>query len=162
MIRLLIMSLFILITACSHSKPSVQVRDFVQSWSDQYKPNQPLYSDKYKNYLMSVENIYKKHEKSEKFRSYLDSLNINSQILAHQESALPGLYKQQTGRSVASSDRNFIMYRNKEMSALDEKLFTARELKLQDEVGPEMFDELHRNYEKFMNENSAQELNFPL
>lgn len=164
MVRLFILVLFLICcSSCSHTNPSPEVKTFVQSLKDQYEPHDPFYSQVYERYITSVEIVYQKNLKSEKFRSYLDSLNNNYQILAHQKSALPGLYKQQTGREVASVDKkDYELFATREMTALSDKLFTARELKIKDEVGEKTYEDLRANYAKFAEKENATQFAFPL
>jgi hypothetical protein len=162
MVRLFFLSFFIFFASCSHHKPSTQVKTFVQSFQDQFEPHDPSYAQVYERYLASVETIYKEDLKNERFRSYLDSLNNNYQILAQQEKALPGLYKEQTGRVVASDDSNFRLFKTKEMTTLSDKLFAARELKIKDEAGEGTYEKLKENYVEFVEDENAKQFGFPL
>ena len=83
-------------------------------------------------------------------------------VIAHQKSALPGLYKQRTGRNVASGDPTYSLFATKEMTELYDKLFAARELKIKDEVGEETYERLRNNYTKFVDKENAKQLGFPL
>ncbi|MBA2405298.1 MAG: hypothetical protein H0V66_11050 [Bdellovibrionales bacterium] len=162
MLRIFILGLMIFSASCAHVGSSQEVKTFVQSMRDQYQQKDPQFIQDYERYLASVENVYEKYDKKEKFRSYLDSLNNNFQILAHQESALPALYKQEKGRALASGDRDFEIYKTQKMNALYEKLFSARELKIKDEVGEEVFQNLDQNHKKFAQREKNSDSTFPL
>ena len=140
----------------------MQVKTFVQSWKDQYQPHDELYAQVYQNYLTSVEKIYTYNDSPQKFRSYLDSLNNNSQILSDQESSLLHIYNRKKGRTIASLNTDFKLFKTKKMSDLSDKLYQRRELKIKQDLGDKMYLELLSNYDDFMDENNAALFAFPL
>jgi hypothetical protein len=148
--------------SCTHSPTSPQVKTFVQSWKDQYQPHNEKYAQVYQSYLTTVEKIYKKNDNQDKFRSYLDSLNNNSQILADQESAIAELYSRKRGRTIASTGPEFKLYRTKKMTDLSDKLYQGRELRIKEEVGDEMYLDLLNNYNEFVSNRNAEMFAFPL
>ena len=162
MLRFFYLIVVIFSISCTHSPTSPQVKTFVQSWNDQYQPHNKNYSQVYQRYLTTVEKIYKDNDKPEKFRTYLDSLNSNSQILADKESALLDLYNKKRGRTIASTSPNFQLYKTKEMADLSDKLYQGRELRIKEEVGDEMYLDLLNNYNQFVSSKSAEIYAFPL
>lgn len=152
----------LLLGGCSHSGPSQEVKSFVHNWTQQFKPQDKNYPKVYEQYLATVEETYRNSGAKDKFNSYLESLVNNSQILADQENALPQLYKEKTGRSVASDDQNYKLFITQQMTALYDKLFTARELKIREEVGPELYEDLKDNYQEFVKNENARKYAFPL
>jgi len=162
MVRAFLLCLILLFTACTHTKTPSEVKTFVRSMQDQYEPHDPYYAQTYERYLTSVENVYRKNGQEKKFRSYLDSLNNNSQILEQQQAALPALYRNETGRKIASHDKNYELFKTREMTSLHDKIFTARELKIKDEVGDKTYENLQENYVKFIGKTDAEKYGFPL
>lgn len=165
MFNTIVWSLLILLSACTYFKgPSKEVKTFVQSYEDQWGANEdPRYAEIYERYLSSVERIYKKHERKQAFRSYLDSLNSNSLTLADQKEALPELFKKETGQPITKNTKQpYLRFKKREMNELADKLYTARELKIKDEAGEEIFEELKKNYGKFVQREGAEDLGIPL
>ena len=162
MLRFFLVIVVFISISCTHSGPSMQVKTFVQSWKDQYQPHDELYAQVYQNYLTSVEKIYTYNDSPQKFRSYLDSLNNNSQILSDQESSLLHIYNRKKGRTIASSNTDFKLFKTKKMSDLSDKLYQRRELKIKQDLGDKMYLELLSNYDDFMDENNAALFAFPL
>jgi len=163
MFRISLCLLVFLSVSCTHSTPSPEVKTFVQSWKDQYEPHSENYAQVYQRYLASVEKVYKKNDQHEKFRSYLDSLNNNSQILADQEASILDLYRNSIRRTTASKDdSDFKLFRTRRMSELSDKLYQGRELKIKEEVGDSMYSDLHNNYNQFVSKTNAEKFAFPL
>ena len=162
MLRFFFLIVVLFSVACTHSTTSPQVNTFVQSWKDQYQPHNEKYAQVYQGYLTTVEKIYKDNDKPDKFRSYLDSLNSNSQILADQESAIAELYNRKRGRTIASTSSDFKLYKTKNMADLSDKLYQSRELKIKEEVGDEMYLELLNNYNGIVSSRNAEMFAFPL
>lgn len=148
--------------SCTHSTTSPQVKTFVQSWKDQYRPHNDNYAQVYQRYLTTVEKIYNDNDVPKKFRSYLDSLNNNSQILADQESSISELYNRKRGRTIASTSPDFRLYKTKRMADLSDKLYQGRELRIKEEVGDPMYLELLNNYNEFVSTKNAEMFAFPL
>lgn len=162
MLRFFLVVVIFFSISCTHSGPSPQVKTFVQSWKDQYQPHDELYAKVYQNYLSSVEKIYIDNDNPQNFRYYLDSLNNNSQILADQESSLLDTYNRKMGRTIASSNTEFKLFKTKKMSDLSDKLYQSRELKIKQDVGDKMYLELLNNYYDFIDKKNADLYAFPL
>ena len=156
--------MLLIFSACTYFKgPSKEVKTFVQSYEDQWGPEDPRYGEIYERYLGSVERIYKKHERKAAFRSYLDSLNSNSLTLSDQKKAMPELFKKETGQTVNKSTKQpYMRFKKREMNELADKLYSAREMKIKEEAGKEIFEELKKNYGKFVQREGAEDLSFPL
>lgn len=163
MFKFIVLVTLFMFGACSTKGPSREVKTFVQSYEDQFNPKDPRYAEVYERYLASVEKLYKESDKKNEFRSYLDSLNNNSQILADQKHALPELFKKETGQTINDSTKQpYLMFRNRQMTSLSDKLYTARELKIKDEGGEELYQKLRVNYAKFIEKEKAEKFGFPL
>lgn len=162
MFKSLCLASILIFTACSHSPSNQEVSSFMQSWHDQYESRDKRYSEKYERYLNSVAKVYEDNNQEKKFRSYLDSLNSNSQTLTQQQETLPDLYRQKTGRAIASDVSSYELFKTLEMTKLYDNLFDARELKLKDEVGEKLYQDLQANYKDFMVNEQADEFGFPL
>lgn len=163
MTRLFVFLIILISTSCSMKGPSREVKTFVQSMEDQYNPKDPRYLDVYQRYLASVEKIYVKNEKKTEFRSYLDSLNSNFQTMDDQREAMPELFKKQTGQKITESTQQpYLQFRKRQMNDLTDKLYSSRELKLKEEGGEKVFEELKVNYAKFMKLEQAEDYGFPL
>lgn len=163
MFKFFVLVVLILFGACSTKGPSREVKTFVQSYEDQFNPKDPRYAQVYERYLASVEKIYNDNNKKNEFRSYLDSLNNNSQILSDQQNALPELFKKETGQTINDSTKQpYMLFRTRQMSSLSDKLYTARELKIKEEGGDELYEKLRINYAKFIEKEKAEKYGFPL
>lgn len=163
MFKYIVLVMLTSFSACSSKDTSQEVKTFVKSYQDQFGSTDPEYVKVYERYLASVEKIYKKHDKKKEFRSYLDSLNNNSQILSDQASALPELYKQQTGQAVNDNNKQpYMLFRTSQMTSLSDKLFSAHELKIKAESGDEFYEKLRTNYAHFMDKENAHKFGFPL
>lgn len=162
MYKPLLLLALIYLSSCSHQYPNKDVQSFMHSWNDQNETKDKQYSLLYERYLNSVAKIFHQYNRDTKFRSYLDSLNSNYIVLSQQQEALPDIYTQKTGRTIASDKSAYELFKTYEMTALHDKLFEARELKLKDEVGDELYLSLKSNYKSFVDKERAQEFGFPL
>jgi hypothetical protein len=102
MLKVLILSFVFVLSACSHYRTKSDIQDFVSHWTKQFSIQDDRYAKLYEKYLNSVENIYIQTGQGREFETYLDSLESNSKVLADQEKTLPDLYRQKTGREIAS------------------------------------------------------------
>ncbi len=148
--------------SCAHNFPSQDLLSFIDDFEEQFGPHDSKYFKIYERYLASVEKIYRDDLKLDQFKSYLDSLKNNQQILGQQKRVLPDYYEHKTGRKLASNMAKFEDFKTKEMTLLHDKLFQAREIKIKEEVGDKMYAVLKKNYSNFMETEKAQKLAFPL
>ena len=82
--------------------------------------------------------------------------------MADQEKTLPELYRQKTGREIASDPEDYKGFIRSQTGLLYNKLYSARELKIQDEAGDELYGKLKENYQLFMKQENAESFSFPL
>lgn len=162
MLKVLILSSVFIISSCSHYRTKADIHDFVASWTRQFSVQDERYAKLYEKYLHTVEGIYSRAGEGDEFESYLESLENNSQILADQEKTLPDLYRQKTGREIASDPEDYKGFIRAQTGLLYNKLYSARELKIQDEVGDELYGKLKENYQQFMKRENAETFSFPL
>jgi hypothetical protein len=162
MLKVLILSCAFILSACSHYRTKADIKDFVSDWTKQFSIQDERYSKTYENYLHSVEEIYTRAGESKEFESYLESLESNSQVLADQEKTLPDLYLQRTGREIASDPEEYKTFIRAQTALLYNKLYTARELRLRDEAGGELYGKLKLNYQNFVKQEKAESFAFPL
>lgn len=162
MFKLLILSSFIALAACTHTSSHPEVKSYMQSWHKQHESMDKRYAEMYKRYLNTVAKVFANNNQEKKFRAYLDSLNSNTQTLAQQQETLPDLYRQRTGRAIASDVSSYELFKTLEMTKLYDNLFDARELKLRDELGDALYQDLQSNYKDFMLKEQADQFGFPL
>lgn len=161
MLKTLILSLFFML-GCSHYRTKADIKDFVADWTKQFSVQDERYSKTYEKYLHSVEDIYQRAGEADEFEAYLESLESNSQVLADQEKTLPDLYRERTGREIASDPEDYKTFIRNQTGLLYNKLYTARELKIRDEVGVDLYGKLKENYQQFMKQENAESFSFPL
>ena len=152
MLKILILSSFIFVSACSHHRTKADIKDFVADWTKQFSVQDERYSKTYEKYLHSVEEIYVLAGVGDEFESYLESLESNSQVLADQEQTLPELYREKTGREIASDPEEYKTFIRNQTGLLYNKLYTARELKIRDQVGEDLY----------VKQEKAERFSFPL
>jgi hypothetical protein len=162
MLKVLILSCILLLSSCSHYRTKPDIKDFVSNWTQQFSVQDKRYAKLYEKYLHTVEDIYSRAGEGDEFETYLESLESNSQVLADQEKTLPDLYRQKTGREIASDPEDYKGFIRSQTGLLYNKLYSARELKIQDEVGDALYGKLKENYQQFMKQENAEKFSFPL
>lgn len=151
--------LLALLSCATRKEPSPAVKNFVQDWSETFEQNNPEYNEMYESYLSTVEEIYISNGYQNQFKSYLDSIVNNSQLLAHKEYTLPQIYRKEKRRRRLEP---YKLYKTREMTSLYDKLFNEREMRIKQDLGTEMYQKLKDNYTKFMDEEDARKFAFPL